>query len=66
MKCIKATYEARIVTARRHLLSQGNKNKYLACVVNHEENKLIRVGKELLESKNTDDNENWKPIFISR
>ena len=47
-----------IVTARRHLLSHRNKNKYLACVIDREVNKLIRVGKEVLPSKNTDGNEN--------
>ena len=50
------TYEAGIVAARRHLLSQ--KNRYLACVIYHEENKLIRVGSELLESKDIDGNKN--------
>ena len=60
LKCIKITYEAKIVAAIR------NKNKYLTCVINHEENKLVRVGRELLESKNIDENENWKPSFLSR
>ena len=39
--------------------------KYFACVINHKENKLVRVQRELLESKNIDDNENWKPSFLS-
>ena len=60
LKCIKITYEAKIVAAIR------NKNKYLSCVINHEENKLVRVGRELLNSKNIDENENWKPSFLSR
>ena len=66
LKCIKTTYEARIVAARRHLLSQKNTNRYLACVINHEESKLLRVGRELLANKNIQDNENWKPSFLSR
>ena len=66
LKCIKTTYEARIVAARRHLLSQKNTNRYLACVINHEESKLLRVGRELLANKNIEDNENWKPSFLSR
>ena len=65
MKCIKITYEARIVASRRHLLSQRNNIKYLARVIDHEENKLVKVGRELLESKNIDDNENWKPSFLN-
>ena len=66
LKCIKTTYEARIVAAKRHLLSQKNTNRYLACVINHEESKLLRVGRELLANKNIEDNENWKPSFLSR
>ena len=65
-KCIKTTYEARIVAARRHLLSQKNTNRYLAFVINHEESRLLRVGRELLANKNIEDNENWKPSFLSR
>ena len=66
LKCIKTTYEARIVAPRRHVLSQRNKNKYLVCVINHEENKLVRVGTGFLESKNIDHNEYWKPSFLCR
>ena len=66
LKCIKTTYEARIIAARRHLLPQKNTNRYLACVINHEESKLLRVGRELLANKNIEDNENWKPSFLSR
>ena len=66
LKCIKTTYEARIVASRRRLLSQRNKNRYLAYVINHEESNLVRVGRELLASKDIDDNENWKPSFRSR
>ena len=66
LKCIKTTYEARIVAARRHLLSQRNTNRYLVCVINNEESKLLRAGRELLTNKNIEDNENWKPGFLSR
>ena len=66
MKCIQTTYEARIVAARRHLLSQKNTNRYLASVINHEQSKLLRVGRELLVNKNIEDNENWKPSFLSK
>ena len=66
LKCIKTTYEARIVAARRHLLSQKNTNRYLACVINHEESKLLRVGRELLTNKNIEGNGNWKTSFLSR
>ena len=66
LKCIKTTYEARIIAARRHLLPQKNTNRYLACVINHEESKLLGVGRNLLLDKNIEDNENWKPSFLSR
>ena len=33
LKCIKRAYEEKIVAARRHLLSQRNKNKYLVCAI---------------------------------
>ena len=62
----KKSYEVKIAVATRLLLSQRNKNKYLDCVINHEEKKLVKVGKELFEIKNIDDNENWKPSFLSR
>ena len=32
----------------------------------HDENKPMRVGKELLESMNTDDNNQLKPRMISK
>ena len=68
LKCIKTTYEARIVTARRHLLSQRYKNKYLSCVINHEESNLVKVERALLASKNIDENKNWiiKTSSLSR
>ena len=65
LKCIKTTYEEIIVAARRDLLFQKNTNRYLACVVNHEESKLLGVGRELIANKNIEDNENWKPSFLS-
>ena len=52
LKCIRTSYEARIIAAKIHLQRQSIKNKYLACVLKHEEKKLIRVGRELLESMN--------------
>ena len=65
LKCLKTTYEARIVAARHHLLSQKNTNRYLACVINHEESKMLKVGRELLVNKNIEDNDSWKPSFLS-
>ena len=50
----------------QELLSQKNINRYLACVINHEESKLLRVGRELFVNKSIEDNENWKPSFLSK
>ena len=65
LKCIKTTFKARIVAAKRYLLSQRN-HKYLACVISLEESKLMIVGRELLASESIDDTENWKPNVLSR
>lgn len=54
------------MAARRRLLSQRKKNRYLAYVINHKESNLVRVGREPLASKDIDDNENWKPSFLGR
>ena len=48
------------------LLTYLFNNKYLENVMKHEENKPMRVGKELLESMNTDDNNQLKPRMISK
>ena len=58
LKCIKTTYEARMVAAKRHLLSQRDTSRYIACVINNEERKLLIVGREFLANKNIEDNEN--------
>ena len=57
LKCI-TTYEARIAADIYHLLPQRSKYIYIVCFINREENKLVRVGREFLESKDIDDNEN--------
>ena len=66
LKCIRTSYEARIIAAKIHLQRQSIKNKYLACVLKHEEKKLIRVGRELLESMNIEEVENSEPKLLSR
>ena len=58
LKSIKLAYECRIISMRQHLLNSTHRNHHLKCVVKHERDKIMRVGKELLdrfeiEDKNT-------------
>ena len=49
LKSIKLAYECRIISIRQHLLNSTHRNHYLKCVVEHEQDKIMRVGKELLD-----------------
>ena len=40
---------------RQHLLNSTYRNHYLKCVVEHEQDKIMRVGKELLDRFETED-----------
>ena len=64
LKCIKTTYEARMVAAKRNLLSQRDTSRYIVCIINNEERKMLIVGREFLANKNIEDNENWKARFL--
>ena len=66
LKSIKIAYGTRVITARQHLIRSKNNNKYLENVIKHEDNNLMRVGKELPESMNIDDNNQLKPQMISK
>ena len=48
LKSIKLAYECRVISIRQHLLNRTHRNHYLECVVEHEQDKVMRVGKELL------------------
>ena len=37
-----------------------------ACIINHEDSKLTRVWRELLERKDINGNENWKQGFVTK
>ena len=49
LKSIKLAYECRIISIRQHLLNSTHRNHYLKCVVKHEQDKAMRVEKELLD-----------------
>ena len=66
MKSIKIAYGTRVITARQHLIRSKNNNKCLENVTKHEDNNLMRVGKELPESMNIDDNNQLKTQMISK
>ena len=55
LKSIKLAYECRIISIRQHLLNSTHRNHYLKCVVEHEQDKIMRVGKELLDRFETED-----------
>ena len=51
-----SAYESRIVTARHQLINNSSRNKYIEKVKQHEDQKLLRVGKGLLQSFEIPDN----------
>ena len=66
LKSIKLAYECCIMSIRQHLLNSTHRNHYLKCVVENEKNKMIRVGKELLDRFNTVDKSTLTPRAISQ
>ena len=45
LKSIKLEYEIRITSIHQHLLNSTHRNHYLKCIVEHEQDKTMRVGK---------------------
>ena len=66
LKSIQIAFETKIVSTRQHFLTNKKQNKYIDKVVIHEDEKLIRVGKELLLVLGTTDDPLLKPINISQ
>ena len=56
LKSIKLAYECGIISIRQHLLNSTHRNHYLNCVVEHEQGKIMKVGKELLHRFEIEDN----------
>ena len=65
LKNVKTLYESRIISTSQHLKLNRERNKYLREVVVHEENKIIRVARELLNKHNIAD-ENKSPKYFSK
>ena len=71
LKSIKLVYKCRLIYICQHLLNGTHRNHYLKCIVEHEQDKIMRVGKELLdrfeiEHLNTESNQSKIPQIITR
>ena len=66
LKSIKLVYECRIISIHQHLLNSTHRNHYLKCVVKHEKDKTMRVGKELLDRFEIEDKSTLTPKATSQ
>ena len=71
LKSIKLVYKCRLISICQHLLNGTHRNHYLKCIVEHEQDKIMRVGKELLdrfeiEHLSTESNQSKIPQIITR
>ena len=66
LKSIKLACECRIISMRQHLLNNTLRNHYLKCVDKHEQDKIMRVGKELLDKFETEDKNTLAPKEASQ
>ena len=62
LKSIKLVYECRIISIRQHLLNSTYRNHYLKC----EQDKTMRVGKELLDRFEIEDKSTLTPNTTSQ
>jgi hypothetical protein len=65
LKRIQTLYEGRIISIRQHLIRNDN-TEMLKYVTETEKNSIMRVGQELLSSKNVTEDAEQKPKAISR
>ena len=65
LKSIKLAYEYCIISIRQHLLNSTHRH-YLKCVVEHEQDKIMRVGKELLDRFEIEDKRTLAPKETSQ
>ena len=66
LKSIKLAKECCVITIRQHLLNGTHKNHYLKCVAEHEQDKIIRVGKELFDRFEIEDKSTLTPKETSQ
>ena len=60
------SYECHIISIRQHLLNSTHRNHYLKCVVKHEQDKTIMVGKELSDRFEIEDKSTLTPKATSQ
>ena len=61
LKLMQIAYELCVISIRQHLRARKNKNRSLEYEVKHEQQKLMRVENELLQSVHIDDNPQLTP-----
>ena len=66
LKSMKLAYECRIMSIRQHLLNSTHRNHCLKCVVEHEQDKAMMVGKELLHRFEIEGNSTLTPKATSQ
>ena len=63
---IRTMYESRIISIRQHLRNIKNKSEIHEYVYQSEDNNIVRVGYELLQRSEKEDNINEKPRTITK
>ena len=66
LKSIQVAYECRIISVMQHIRQNIKQNEYIDYVNIHEQDKIMRVGRELLEQANVDDIINVNPRTLSQ
>ena len=66
LKLLITTYECRIISIKQHLLRSSERNHYITKVIQHEQDRILRVADELLKSANIDQNAECTPRQISQ
>ena len=66
LKSIKLAYECHIISIRQHLLNSTHGNRYLKCVAEHEQDKIMKIGKELLDRFEIEDRITLTPKAINK
>ena len=66
IRAIRTMYESRIISIRQHLRNIKDKSEIHEYVYESEANNIVRVGYELLQRSEIEDNINEKPRAISK
>ena len=66
LRSIETMYESRSISLRQHLNRNRNRNQIMQYLYDQESSEVMRVGKELLNKYNIDDNETTVPKSMSK